>query len=170
MSKKHTKTRLVWLTIAIGLVLAPLIAVAYTPDMMGEDFIAEIEEEEVVISTEESNKSVGNYDHLFRNYAEQYGVSYQLVRAISMCENTMQDKDLQAQLYYNFTRAELGIYEGEQEASYGLAMINIHYNPTISIENASDPDFAIEFLAKNLSNGNKSWWSCYTNGGYLKFL
>lgn len=150
---------LLYIFTILYLILYPSTLTAYNVDM----------QEENAIIIEEPVEYEG-YESLFRLYSDKYNVDYRLVRAISYCENTPQDTNLQAKLKYNFTNASLGIYEGEREYSFGLVMINLHYNPTVTIAQATDPHFAIDFLARNLSKGNHSWWSCYTNGGYLQYI
>lgn len=51
--------------------------------------------------------------------------------------------------------------DGVREESYGLVQINLPSNPDISYEQAIDPYFSIEFLAKKLSDGKGYLWSCY---------
>jgi hypothetical protein len=46
-----------------------------------------------------------------------------------------------------------------QERSYGLAQIHLPSHPDVSHEEATDPDFAIEFMAKHWDT-HKSWWVC----------
>lgn len=184
MSKNILKTHLMPLFVVIAIMSIPLLTVAYTIDMSNEEKNVEIEitndvsidrwileertEEQVQAS--EGNTILGVYDHLFRKYSTQYGVSYELVRAISMCENTPQDPMLQSNLTYSFSKPSLGIIEGERERSYGIVQINLDYNPTITYEQATDPDFSAELLAKWISQGNAGRWGCYTNGGYRKYM
>jgi len=152
----------------------PLVTVAYTIDMSNEEH-NRIEESDK-IQEQESQPTEGNtvlagkYDHLFLKYSTQHGVSYELVRAISLCENTQQDTTLQSSLFYNFSDENLGIIEGERERSFGLVQINLDYNPTITLEQATNPDFSVNLLAEWISQGNASRWGCYTNGGYRKYM
>lgn len=77
-------------------------------------------------------------------YANQYNVSSQLMRDVVMCESGMNPNAL-----------------GDQGHSRGLSQIHDYYNPTISHEQAYDPDFALEFLAKGISSGQGGRWTCY---------
>ena len=110
------------------------------------------------------------YENLVDEYAYQYGVSSRLMKAIITCENTEWNPKQQSNLLYNFTKAELGIFKGEREYSFGLVQINLHYNPNITYEQATDPEFSIELLANWLSKGYHSRWGCYTSGKYLDFM
>ena len=47
--------------------------------------------------------------------------------------------------------------DGTREQSYGLAQIFLPAHPSVTKEQATDPSFAINFLAKNLG---KVKWSC----------
>jgi hypothetical protein len=47
--------------------------------------------------------------------------------------------------------------DGTREPSYGLAQIHLEYHPTVTKEQAIDPDFAIDFMAKNW---HKVRWYC----------
>ena len=118
----------------------------------------------------EGGEEVYKYENLVRQYSEQYGVSYALMSAIMDAENLSRNPNLQSQLLYGFTNASLGIYYGEQEYSFGLVQINLHYNPNITMSQATDPEYSIEFLAKHLSLGHHSMWGSYTSGAYLVYM
>ena len=47
------------------------------------------------------------------------------------------------------------------ENSWGLVQINLNAHKTITVEQATDRNFAIDFLAKNIKNGKGSMWTCY---------
>lgn len=49
----------------------------------------------------------------------------------------------------------------EREYSVGLVQINLKAHKDITYEQAVDPDFAIEFLVKNVADGRGSMWTCY---------
>ena len=50
---------------------------------------------------------------------------------------------------------------GQREQSFGLVQIHLPAHRTITKEQALDPEFAIDFLAKNLAQGRGTMWSCY---------
>ena len=52
---------------------------------------------------------------------------------------------------------------GDHGHSFGLSQIHLPSNPTVTKEQALDPEFAIDFLAKNLSQGKGNKWTCYRN-------
>lgn len=84
--------------------------------------------------------------------AEQYGVSADLMISIINCENRDWNPTLQSYAKYK---------NGEREKSYGLAQIHLPAHPSISYEQATNPEFSINFLAENLAEGKGSMWSCY---------
>ena len=51
------------------------------------------------------------------------------------------------------------IINGKRERSFGYAQIHLRDHPDVSYEQAIDPEFAIDFMAKNWKK-HKSWWSC----------
>lgn len=57
--------------------------------------------------------------------------------------------------------APKGYSAGMREQSYGLVQIHLPAHPNISKEEATDPEFAVDFLAKNIAAGHASMWSCY---------
>jgi hypothetical protein len=147
---------------------------AYSYNVMKAESITisdkEITEELIEYNTSKQGTSMTNaksnimgvkYDDLVVKYSNKYNVSYSLMNDILNCENRERDRYLQSRLLYDFTNTRLGIIQGEREYSLGVAQINLHYNPNITYEQATDPDFSIEFLAKNLSIGNGKWWACY---------
>lgn len=50
---------------------------------------------------------------------------------------------------------------GDHGTSFGLAQIHLPAHPEVSRETAEDPHFAIDFLVRNLKEGNGRMWSCY---------
>lgn len=52
---------------------------------------------------------------------------------------------------------------GDGGKSRGLAQIHKPSHPDITDEQAFDPYFAIDFMAKEFKNGNKWKWTCWRN-------
>lgn len=54
---------------------------------------------------------------------------------------------------------------GKREDSWGLAQINLPHNPTITREQAIDPDFALTFISSHFAQDTRqqlaSRWTCY---------
>ena len=67
---------------------------------------------------------------------------------IILCENSSLNPLLQS-----------GVLHGEKrEESYGLSQINLLAHPDISKEEATDALFSIDFLVKNVAQGNEKLW------------
>ena len=48
-----------------------------------------------------------------------------------------------------------------KENSYGLSQINLKAHPEIKKSQALDPDFSVQYMAKNISEGKGKMWTCY---------
>ncbi len=84
---------------------------------------------------------------LVHKYALEFQVSESEMTAIISCESSWN------------TNEE---YKTLREDSWGLVQINLLAWHEITKEQATDPKFAVEFLAKNLSLGNHNmWFTCY---------
>ena len=88
--------------------------------------------------------------------SERYGVSYELMLKIMSCENKDLDPDLQS--YVPDPTGPNGM-----EDSWGLVQIHLPSNKGVTKEQATDPEFALNFLAKGLSEGQCRKWSCCPN-------
>ena len=77
------------------------------------------------------------------NTATQYGVSADTMHKVIKCES-------------NYDRYALG----DNGKSRGLVQIHSDYHD-VSDEDAYDPEYAIEFLAKKLKEGKGHLWTCY---------
>jgi len=84
------------------------------------------------------------------NTAIQYGVSASEMRRVIKCESNF-DPTIQSQHILSYGR----------EMSFGLVQIHIPAHPHVTIEQALDPAFAIDFMAKAFSQGKHSMWTCY---------
>ena len=100
--------------------------------------------------------------------SKEYGVSEGLMVDVISCENVSWDTTLQSKIKYNFNDPRRGIVFGEREKSYGLVQIHLPDHPYVSYEQATDPEFSIDFMAKNIAEGRLSWWSCAKLLGYVQ--
>lgn len=97
---------------------------------------------------------------LIHVYSERYGVPYQtMYRKIDCESNHTFNPKIKSQVVYNFSDPKRGISKGQLEKSIGLAQIHLPDHPEISLEQAENAEFSIEFMARNLSRG-KDIWSC----------
>lgn len=100
-------------------------------------------------------------EQLVQKYATLYKVSSAKMMETIRCENRDLKPALQSGLYYQFSDPKRGIKIGERERSYGLVQIHLPDHPEVSYEQATDPEFSIEFMAKKFSQGRAYEWSCY---------
>ena len=91
-----------------------------------------------------------NKQQLIDFYANKYGVDANLMRAVINCESR---------------NVETAIGDGGK--SYGLVQIHLPSWPEITKEQAINPDFALDFMAKKFSENRENLWTCYT---LLKFI
>lgn len=83
-------------------------------------------------------------EELVEQKAEEYGVSASVMKAVIECES-------------NWNVSALG----DSGESRGLVQIHRPSWPDISDEEAYNPEFAIDFLAAKLSEGEGQLWTCY---------
>jgi len=83
--------------------------------------------------------------------AEKYNVSRVTMAKIIACESG------------NNPRAV-----GDGNRSFGLVQIFLPAHPNITKEQALDPDFAIDFLGKKLSEGEGHIWTCYRKNAKIE--
>ena len=81
---------------------------------------------------------------LITQFAQEYDVSEELITKIVRCESSFRSDAI-----------------GDGGKSYGLVQIHQPSWPDITKEQAFDPEFAIEFLAKKLSEDKGELWTCY---------
>lgn len=43
----------------------------------------------------------------------------------------------------------------------GLVQIYLKYHPSVSREEALDPEFAVKFIIQAFRDGHENWWSCH---------
>lgn len=79
--------------------------------------------------------------------AEKYKVSKTVMEKVIACESSFNPNII-----------------GDGGKSYGLVQIHMGYwGDKVTIEQAKDPFFAIDFLAEKLSKGKGHLWTCYRN-------
>lgn len=100
---------------------------------------------------------------LISSLSSKYNVSAALMQRIVDCEtgNDYSTPDIQSQHRYTRDYPKWGVTKGEQEKSYGPSQIHLPSHPNITYQQATDPRFALSFLAKNIKAGNAHWWACY---------
>lgn len=106
-------------------------------------YAAEPEEPRVIQLEVVTNWTRERIEKEIDTQAEKYGVSAEVMRTVVQCESQYNVKAL-----------------GDHGHSRGLVQIHDGYHD-VSDEDAYDPRFALEFLAKNLKQGKGHLWSCY---------
>lgn len=88
-------------------------------------------------------------------YSLKYDVNPQEIENIVKCETGATDVNEAS------TTIRSRYLEGtpRHERSWGLAQIWLTGHPDVTYEQAIDPDFALDFLAKNWKQ-HKQWWAC----------
>lgn len=89
-------------------------------------------------------------EQLVDTYAVLYNVSAEQMKTVINCESG-----------WNTTIQSLHTNSGGQEQSFGLVQIHLPSHPSVTYEQATDPIFAIEFMARAYSEGKEEMWSCY---------
>jgi hypothetical protein len=79
--------------------------------------------------------------------------------AVIQCESQF-NTEIQSQHHYTAKNVPKGYKVGDREQSYGLVQIHLPAHPTITKEQAIDPEFAVDFMAKNIKT-NPNMWTCY---------
>jgi len=93
----------------------------------------------------------------------KYNVSFNELWETIGCETQWTYiSSLQSYQLYRFSDPKRGIVKGQRELSYGLAQIHLPDHPEVTLQQATDPVFATDFIAKNWTK-HKTWWSCWTN-------
>lgn len=81
---------------------------------------------------------------LIHKSAIKYGVSEEKMSNTIKCESQ-----------YNPNTVGDGGY------SYGLVQIHLPSHPSVTKEQALNPEFATDFMAENFANGKAHMWTCY---------
>lgn len=100
--------------------------------------------EDAIATLHKSDYTQGDIINLIALYSEKYQVNEFTVKQVVWHES-----------HYN--RFDIG----DDGHAFGLAQINNVYHPNISKEQAQDPHFALDFIAKNIKDGNGKMWTGY---------
>lgn len=137
------------------LVLSAVLAVAYWMNIGTT--------QSIIIAADNDYKVIAKAEIIERIhfYSDKYNVSFDKMYKVVECETAHTfNPQIQSQVRYNFSSPQRGIVKNEQEKSYGLAQIHLPDHPTVSVQQATDIDFSLNFLAENLSKGRDRMWSC----------
>ena len=81
---------------------------------------------------------------IIRSVSDSTGISYDVMYNVIECESGFNPNAI-----------------GDNGHSFGLVQIFLEYHPTVTKEQALNPEFAINFLAEKLSQGKGNLWTCY---------
>lgn len=83
--------------------------------------------------------------------------------AVVKCETAgTYDPSIPSGHTYHAGNVPRGYSVGDLEDSHGLVQIHLPAHTHVSYEQAVDPMYAADFLARNLAVGRGSMWTCYT--------
>ena len=102
---------------------------------------AEAPTEKMVEKTEWTVQEVKD---LVDYYADKHGLSRQVLHKVVNCESS-----------YNYKAV------GDGGKSFGLSQIHKPSHPTITYEESTNPNFALDFMASNISKGKGKMWTCW---------
>lgn len=94
-----------------------------------------------------------------RRKAEEHNANYYVMESIVACESGYK-VGIQSYHVYTETNAPKGYKAGDREQSYGLAQIHVPVHP-VTVEEANNPVFAINWLAEKVASGKAHIWTCY---------
>lgn len=97
----------------------------------------------VALAAEIAPFSTAEPDKAIYYWADFYGVSRAEMYFTIQCESGFNPKAV----------GKLG--------ELGIAQIYRKYHPEVSKGEALDPDWSIQWMAKQFSLGHQDWWSCY---------
>jgi len=83
---------------------------------------------------------------LIENSSETYNVPADVITNVLKCESSLSPTAI-----------------GDNGNSIGIAQIDLIYHTDITREQAFDPEFSIDYLAREISLGNGPRWTCYRN-------
>lgn len=101
------------------------------------------------------------HDKIIELAAKHGANGEQVYGTIARCENNTLDPDRQSEHRYTYDNPKWGTVAGERERSFGLAQIHLPSHPTITKAQATDPEWALEWMTKEFARGNQTAWSCW---------
>lgn len=125
-------------------------------NLVAEDVVETIEKTPCMV--QESDREC--VERLVGIYAKKYKVSAGSMMNTLENENHTFDFDRQSGLKYKKGN-RWKQPAGSREQSFGIAQIHLPDHPNVTMEEATDPEFAVEFMAQNFAKGKQSMWMGY---------
>ena len=101
-------------------------------------------------------------DDLIAEKVNTYHLNYKMIKQIG--------KTIECETAHTFSpniQSSARRPDGSREQSFGLAQIFAEAHKEISMEQMTDMNFSIDFMAKNWTE-HKGWWSCARILGYTQ--
>lgn len=114
-------------------------------------------DKEVITNFDEGSWDKDRILSAIHYYAEEYNVSATQMIETIRCESNFNPNARSLHVYKSGNKWGLSGHE----QSYGLSQIHLPSHPHITEQQALDPSFSIEFMAREFSNGNQGWWTCW---------
>lgn len=114
----------------------------------------------IVVQHVEAKTNLEVVKDLVDKYSDKYNVSAPVLMRTLKNENNTFEFCRQSELHYKANN-RWGFPAGTREKSYGVAQIHLPDHPSITKEQACDPEFSIEFMAKQFALGRASMWMGY---------
>lgn len=162
------KTIIVAIVITIALMGASSVSVAEAPVPLPEPVEShqlEIKEQTVAFKDRLLEASIDERRAMIREkitaLAEKYEVNENQVFGTVNCENNTFDPNRQSEHRYTYSNPRWGTAAGERERSFGVVQIHLPSHPTITHEQATDPEWSLEWMVKEFAKGNQTAWTCW---------
>lgn len=142
---------------------APVVFVAMSPRSVIADETVDASQSplEPARATETPKSDDRDIRPLIAHYAQKYGVNEEIMRFTVSCETGGTfDASIQSGARYGRDHPEWSVKKGDRELSYGLAQIHMPSNPGVTIAQATDPDYALDFMARSMAAAEYWRWSC----------
>lgn len=152
MKRPLVRREVIGFGIVVGIILGIVISTCIENSIIvyeAEAATIPYEPKEVLIETK-INWTPERIEKEIQEKAKQYGANPIVMANVIQCESNG------STTIQSLARNK----NGERENSWGLVQIHLTAHTHITKEQAIDPEFAIEFLAKNITK-NPYMWTCY---------
>lgn len=140
------------------LILVILVTFSFEPANLIAEDVVDKELLSYPCMYEETNEDC--VKRLVDKYAKEYKVSASSMMRTLKNENNTFDFDAQSNLKYKKGN-RWKFPAGTREKSYGICQIHLPDHPYVSYDQATNPEFCVEFMAKNFAKGKQRMWMGY---------
>lgn len=109
---------------------------------------------ELAVEPKTPPRSVRTYQYDHSILIEKYALKWQIQGSEELMKSLIRCESSGNPLAHALT---------QKEDSWGVSQINLLAHTNITKEQATDPDFAIDFMAKHIASGDapRMWYTCY---------